>query len=59
MLSPAATGFTFRDVDTSRVVRDRCGRHNHPLTRGNLDFCTIHTPYYDYYPFDIKQMKKE
>ena len=51
MLSPAAPGFGFRDVDTSQLVREGCGRQNPLLTRHYRDFCTIHSPYYDYYSF--------
>lgn len=51
MLSPAASGLGFRDVDTSRFVREGCGRENPPLTRHNRYFCTIHSPYYNYYSF--------
>jgi len=59
MLSSDATTAAHPPLGNSRVVRDGCAQQNHTVSRGRLDFCTIHTPYYDYYPFDIKQMKKE
>ena len=59
MLSPAPGGITFRDVDTCRVVRPACAKPNRGVTWENQDFYTIHTPYYDYYPFQSKRHKKE
>jgi hypothetical protein len=59
MLSPAPAGITFRDVDTSRVVRQACVKPIRWLTWENRDFYTIHTPYYDYYSFKSNRDKKE